>query len=56
MRKLTQSTLLNIGSLATFVAFPLLYAAVTGGEAPFLWGGFILLALGALTPFAARKL
>lgn len=56
MKKLTQSTLLNIGSLATFIAFPLLYAAVTGGGGFFLWSGFILLGLGALTPFAARKL
>lgn len=50
-----QSTILNIGSLATFIAFPLLYSAVNGGSSLALWGGFALIAVGMAAPFAALK-
>lgn len=55
MKKLTQSTILNLGSLATFIAFPLLYLA-TDHEAPLMvWGGFALMALSMIAPFVALK-
>ena len=55
MKKLSQSAILNIGSLATFIAFPLLYSAVNAGGGLMLWGGFALTAIGMAAPFAALK-
>ncbi|MDR1534463.1 MAG: hypothetical protein LBU64_05115 [Planctomycetota bacterium] len=55
MDKFSASTILNIGSLATFAAFPLLYSAAHGGSALPLLPGGALIVLGMIAPFAARK-
>jgi hypothetical protein len=55
VKKLAQSTILNLGSLATFIALPLLYSATYGGGAPALWGGLALMAVSMAAPFAALK-
>ena len=56
MKTLNASTILNLGSLATFIAFPLLYTAAGGDNVPALWGGLALLAGGIAAPFAAWKI
>jgi hypothetical protein len=53
MKKLSVSTILNIGSLASFAAFPLLYSAVYGGETLSLVLGLGLIAFSMATPFIA---
>jgi len=55
MGKLSVSTILNTGSLATFIAFPLLYSASFSGNALFLASGAALVAFSMVTPFIALK-
>lgn len=54
MNKLSVSTILNIGSVATFIAFPLLYSASFSGNTPPLALGVAFVVFGMLTPFIAR--
>lgn len=55
MNKIHASTILNIGSIATFVAFPMLYSATYSGSALTLGLGMGLVLFSMITPFAARK-
>jgi hypothetical protein len=55
MKKLSGSTILNIGSAATFVAFPLLYSAVYGSGSAMLFAGAALILFSMIIPFIARK-
>lgn len=55
MNKLSASTILNLGSAATFAAFPLLYSAAYGGSGVFLAIGIALMVFSMVTPFIARK-
>lgn len=55
MSKLSVSAILNIGSMATFIAFPLLYSASFSGNALFLVPGAALVAFSMVTPFIALK-
>ena len=55
MGKLSVSTILNIGSAATFVAFPFLYSASFSGSLPLLALGVTLVAFSMATPFIALR-
>lgn len=54
MSKLSSSTILNIGSLATFVAFPILYSATYSGNTAFIAIGVALMLFSMATPFIAK--
>ena len=47
--------MINIGNLATFIAFPLLHAAAGGNSPGALAGGMALMAFSMCAPFLARK-
>ena len=47
--------MINIGNLATFIAFPLLHAAAGGDSPGALAGGVALMAFSMCAPFLARK-
>ncbi len=53
--KISMATMLNLGSLATFAAFPMLYSAVYGGGTGVLVGGMALMVFSMLAPFVALK-
>lgn len=55
MKNISSSTILNIGSIATFIAFPLLYSAVYGGGTTVLCAGVALVIFSMAIPFIARK-
>ncbi len=55
LAKLSASTMLNLGSLATFAAFPLLYSASFGGGSFALAFGGLLMICGMLAPFVALR-
>ena len=55
MKNLSRSTLLNIGSAATFAAFPLLYSAAYGDGSAALFAGMALVLCSMILPFIARK-
>ena len=52
--KLSASAMLNLGSAATFIAFPLLYLAASGDSPGLLVPGLGLMAFSMLAPFIAR--
>ena len=54
LQKISASTMLNAGSVATFVAFPLLYHAAFGAGPGMLVSGMLLTVCGMLAPFIAR--
>jgi len=54
MKKMSASTILNIGSLATFLAFPLLYSATYSGSSLLLVFGGGLIVFSMVTPFIAK--
>ena len=55
MSKVAASTILNTGSIATFIAFPLLYSASYGGGVFSLALGMFLVVFSMATPFIAKK-
>lgn len=55
MNTIHASTILNIGSTATFVAFPLLYSSTYNGSALTLGLGMGLVLFSMVTPFIALK-
>ena len=55
MNKFLPSTILNLGSLATFIAFPFLYSAMYTDNPPLLWAGVALTASAMIAPFIAQK-
>ena len=55
MKKMNPSTILNIGSLATFIAFPVLHSASYGGSSSMLTLGGLLMVFSMIVPFIALK-
>ena len=55
MSKMLPSTILNIGSIATFIAFPLLYSATYSGNTALIIAGVALIVFSMATPFIAKR-
>lgn len=55
MKNLSASTILNLGSIATFAAFPFLYSASYNNSGGSLAAGLALIVFSMITPFAALK-
>ena len=55
LQGISASTILNAGSVATFVAFPLLYRAAFGDSPGMLVPGMALVVLSMIAPFIAPK-
>ena len=53
-KRFSVSSVLNLGSLLTFAAFPLLYMGVTNDSLMSTCAGLLLVVAAMLTPFAAR--
>ena len=55
LKKVSASTMLNLGSLAAFIAFPLLYAAAFGDSPGILAFGMVFIAFSMFAPFIAGR-